>query len=108
MRKWRWLTRKPKDRTISGLKQELATVVEQIFGIDPIADLTIRQIIFDTKYKSDLAVDEEYSPSELVTRFTVKADKGDNTFLRHYFYRVLRRNADPVIRRLKYRLKRNI
>lgn len=75
--------------------------------MDPSASLTIRQIIFDTKHKNDMTAGEEKTPSELVAQFSALADKGDNTYLRHYFYRLLRRNYDPVIRKLKYRLKRN-
>lgn len=105
--RWPWQDKDPKSKSISELREELAITVDAIFAIDPIANLTIRQIVFDTKYKGDLEKAEEFTPTELIARFKVKADRGDNTFLRHYFYRVLRKNNDPVIRKLKYRLKRN-
>jgi hypothetical protein len=110
MLKWQWpivRRKESKKRDFLDVKQELAKVVEEIFGMDPAANLTIRQIIFDTKYKGDMVPGEAKTPSELVVQFGSLADKGDNTYLRHYFYRVLRRNHDPVVRRLKYRLKRN-
>jgi hypothetical protein len=106
--KWKeWLYKKKKEKTFTELRNELSNIVEELFAKDPTASNVIRQIVFDTKYKSDMVVGEEDTPSGLVDKFNIAADTGDNEFLRHYFYRVLRRNHDPVVRKLKYRLKRS-
>jgi hypothetical protein len=104
---WKKTKEKEKEKSLTTLKQELAIIVDNVFAIDPTASITIRQVVFDAKYKADVTAEETKTPSELVEEFNAQADKGDNKFLRHYFYRVLRRNHDPIIRRLKYRLKRH-
>lgn len=88
-------------------EQSLANACRYFFNNDPGADITIKNTVFNTKYESDMRGKYDV-PSTFVRDFYESADRGDKSFMHHYFYRVLRRNNDRVVRSLKHRLKRNV
>jgi|GEM_PF-3853134 len=71
-------------------------------------DRKIQQIIFNAKYYEKFkGPNREERPTQKIEEFFIKANKGDTTFLSDPFYIYLKANQDKIIKKLKYRIKRN-
>lgn len=70
-------------------------------------DRDVKSIIFDIKYTERLRAipgQEEAVPSKVLLSFYSLANKGDSSFIKNEFYRVLSKSKDIEIRRLWHRL----
>lgn len=97
----------PKEKPEETINQEFIRVVKELFDNELDPTPFIKEVVFNVKNKPLLSPDTTFTPSELVAKFIAQAEKGENKFLRHYFYRELRKNNDPVVRKIKYILNRN-
>jgi hypothetical protein len=77
-------------------------------------DREVAAMIFDAKY-TEVLIDlgfrtlsgEDPKPSELLSGYYQKANKGDISFMKGDFYRHLVQVGDNEVRKLRYRIKRN-
>ena len=65
-------------------------------------------MVFNAKYSEEVkSLGIETEPSKLLTQFYNMANKGDTSFMKDPFYRLLAQMKDSEIRKLRYRIKRN-
>ena len=92
------------------IRAQLKQLIFKLYEISLTPYLLDREIIamsFNAKYTDaakDLGINEE--PSIILTRYYQTANKGDGSFMKEPFYRLLRQSKDSEIRKLKYRQKR--
>ena len=93
-------------------KEKLNAIILELYNntVNPyLLDREINGMIFNAKYAELLKETGvlTITPYDLLTTFYSKANKGDNTFMKEGFYRILARSKDAEIRKLNYRLKRS-
>jgi hypothetical protein len=98
-------------------KKRVRTLIFQLYNENLTPQITDREIsamIFDAKYTETIlelgfrsVTSEDPRPSELLSVYYLKANKGDTSFMRETFYRHLAQVGDNEIRKLRYRIKRN-
>lgn len=100
------------EKTEENSTQKLNSIIIDLYSntVNPyLLDREINGMIFNAKYIDLLKESGTLSitPYDLLTTFYSKANKGDNSFMKDPFYRILARSKDAEIRKLNYRLKRN-
>ena len=63
-----------------------------------------RDAMINKKYKF---LNMKGKPSDILDNYIKMATKGDKSYLNQSFYRELRKNRDPVVKKLEYRLQRS-
>jgi hypothetical protein len=93
-------------------KEKINTLIFRLYKnsmVPQLLDREINAMLFNAKYTdtlNDLGIDK-ITPSQLLTTYYNLSNKGDTSFMKEKFYRVLVQSGDNEVRKLRYRIKRN-
>ena len=96
-----------KTEDIDGLYNMAKIIIEMIYknDLDNVIDRNLKIIQFDVRYA--MYASEGESPSDWLQVFYKEAGFGKRSFVHYDLYRQMRRDRNPEISKLNYKLKRN-